>query len=230
LLLALAIAVFIALCVHLLFSRGHPSNSATSLAPFLASLGIYVVLQNVIAGAFGNDVKIIQQGPVEVGHRVLGAYVTNVQLLTVATGLTLFIGVLLLLALTRLGRVIRGVSSDPDLSQTVGINVKCAKLWAVGIGTGLGAVAAILSALDTGMTPTMGFQLLLDGLIVMVIGGAGGAGGLLGGALLLAVAQNLTAYYFGSRWMDAVAFLILVGFLIFRPFGFSGQRLKKATV
>jgi branched-chain amino acid transport system permease protein len=46
----------------------------------------------------------------------------------------------------------------------------------------------------------------------------------------LAFAQNLAAYYLDAKWMDAVAFLILIGFLIWKPLGFSGRRLKKVEV
>jgi branched-chain amino acid transport system permease protein len=76
----------------------------------------------------------------------------------------------------------------------------------------------------------MGFHLLINGVIVMIIGGVGSIAGILGGALLLATAQHLAAYRLGSGWMDAVAFLILIGFLIWKPLGFSGRRLKKVEM
>jgi branched-chain amino acid transport system permease protein len=59
------------------------------------------------------------------------------------------------------------------------------------------------------------------------IGGVGSNWGLAGGALLLAMAQHLAAYYIGSQWMDAIAYIILILFLIGKPLGFSGKRLKK---
>ena len=39
-----------------------------------------------------------------------------------------------------------------------------------------------------------------------------------------------TAYYIGSQWMDAVAYIILILYLIARPLGFSGKRLKKIEI
>ncbi|MFH1320855.1 MAG: hypothetical protein ABII90_09420 [Bacteroidota bacterium] len=52
----------------------------------------------------------------------------------------------------------------------------------------------------------------------------------MGGALLLAAAQHLSAYYIDSKWMDAVAYVILILFLIWKPLGFSGKRLKKVEL
>jgi branched-chain amino acid transport system permease protein len=42
--------------------------------------------------------------------------------------------------------------------------------------------------------------------------------------------QHLAAYYIGSQWMDAVAYIILILFLIAKPLGFSGKRLKKIEI
>jgi len=228
--LALASATCLAFVAHGIFLRRQRNMADAPLVLLLASLGIYVVLQNIAALAFGNDPRVIRRGSVEVGHRFSGVYLTDVQLLTIAIGLLLFVGVLVLINYTRLGQRIRAVSSDPDLAGVVGVRVNEVKFWAVGIGSVLGAAAGILAALDTSMTPTMGFRLLLNGLIVMIIGGVGSVGGLLGGALLLAAAQNFTAYYVGDKWTDAVSFLILIGFLIWKPLGFSGQRLRKVEV
>jgi len=103
-------------------------------------------------------------------------------------------------------------------------------LQAFGIGSALAAVAGILIAFDTDMRPTMGFSWLLYGVVAMIIGGVGSNLGLAGGALLLATAQHLAAYYIGSQWMDAVAYIILILFLIAKPLGFSGKRLKKIEI
>jgi branched-chain amino acid transport system permease protein len=228
--LALAVAICFACVVHWLLFHRLRNEAEAPLILLLASLGIYIVLQNSVALAFGTDPRVIRRGSVEVGHRILGAYLTGLQLVTIAVGLSLFVGVLWLINCTRLGQTIRAVSSDPDLASVVGVRVNRVKFWVIGIGSTLGAVAGILAALDTSMTPTMGFRLLLNGMIVMIIGGVGSVGGLLGGALLLAAAQNFTAYYLGNKWTDAVAFLILIGFLIWKPLGFSGQRLRKVEV
>ena len=129
--------------------------------------------------------------------------------------------------MSRIGRNIRAVASNPELSNVLGIHSDRVILWAFGIGSALAAVAGILIAFDTDMTPTMGFHWLLYGVVAMIIGGVGSNWGLAGGALLLATAQHLAAYYIGSQWMDAVAYIILILFLLVKPLGFSGKRLKK---
>jgi branched-chain amino acid transport system permease protein len=129
-----------------------------------------------------------------------------------------------------LGRAIRGVSSNAELCGIVGVEVERTIHWAVAIGSALAALGGVLSALDTDMTPSMGFRLVLNGVIVFIIGGVGSYRGLVCGALLLGFAQHCVAYFLDSKWMDAIAFLILIGFLIWKPLGLSGRRLRKVEV
>ena len=92
------------------------------------------------------------------------------------------------------------------------------------------ACAGILVAADVDMTPTMGFDWLLYGVVAMIIGGMGRTRYMVLGALLLATAQHLAAFFLDSKWMNATAYIILIVFLCFRPYGFSGRRLKKTEV
>ncbi len=64
----------------------------------------------------------------------------------------------------------------------------------------------------------------------MIIGGVGSTRGLIAGALFVATAQHLAAYYIDTKWMDAVTYIILILFLIWKPLGFSGKQLKKVEV
>ncbi len=201
--------------------------------PFLimiASLGLYLVFQNIISLIWGDATKSIRPGEIKIGNEIFGAYITNVQIITIIVILILFLGTILFLNKSNLGKQMRAVSSNNDLSIIFGINSNKVILWSFGLGSALAAVAGILVAFDTDMTPTMGFNLLLYGIVAMIIGGVGSFWGLVGGAFLLATAQNLGAYYFDSKWLDAIAYIILILFLIWKPLGFSGKQLKKIEI
>ena len=205
-------------------------RNASPMILMIASLGLYTVLQNVISMLWGDDTKSIRIGEVKVGHQFFGAYITDIQIITIIVCLSLFIACVFFMKYSRIGRNIRAVASNPELSDIVGIHSDTVILQAFAIGSALMAVAGILIAFDTDMRPTMGFNWLLYGVVAMIIGGIGSHWGLVGGALLLATSQHLAAYYIGSQWMDAVAYVILILFLIARPLGFSGKRLKKIEI
>ncbi len=85
-------------------------------------------------------------------------------------------------------------------------------------------------ALDIDMTPTMGMNALMMGLITVIIGGVGSVPGIALGALLLGMSQHLGSWFISSQWQDVIAFIILLVFLLFKPEGFLGKKIKSVTV
>ena len=227
---AIAAATLIGMACEVLVYRQMRKRNVPALAYLIASIGLYVVLQNCISLFFGDDTKIINTAEVTVGNQIFGAYITTIQLITIGVSLVLFVSVNLFLHFTATGKSIRAVASNPELCNIYGISSNKIILIAFGIGSALAATAGILSAMDTNMTPTFGFNLLLYGVVAMIIGGVGSTRGLIAGALLVATAQHLAAYYIDTKWMDAVTYIILILFLIWKPLGFSGKRLKKVEI
>jgi branched-subunit amino acid ABC-type transport system permease component len=228
--LAISAATLIGVACVVLVYRQMRKRNVPALAYLIASIGLYVVLQNCISLFFGDDTKIINTAEVTVGNHILGAYITTVQIITVFVSIALSVAVNLFLHYTATGKSIRAVASNPELCNIYGIPSNKIILIAFGIGSALAATAGILSAMDTNMTPTFGFNLLLYGVVAMIIGGVGSTRGLIAGALLVATAQHLAAYYIDTKWMDAITYIILILFLIWKPLGFSGKRLKKVEV
>jgi branched-chain amino acid transport system permease protein len=227
---AIAGAVCIGLLCELFVYRPMRKRNAPALAYLIASIGLYTILQNLISLFFGDDMKIIRTGQVTVGHEIFGAYITTIQIVTMLVSALLFITINLFLQFTSVGKSVRAVSSNLNLCDIYGINSNRIILIAFGIGSALAAVAGILSAMDTNMTPTFGFSLLLYGVVAMIVGGLGSTRGLVAGALLVATAQHLAAHYIDTKWMNGVTYIILILFLIWRPLGFSGVRLRKVEI
>ena len=196
----------------------------------IVSLGIYVVLQNVVSLIWGDSTLTFRTWPVKSGHPIMGGIITDVQIITVAVSSLLLLTVWLLLEKTNIGMKLKAASSNPSLSSLFGVRKELVSTVGIAIGSALMACAGILIAADIDMTPTMGFDWLMYGVVAMIIGGMGKMRYMIFGALLLATAQQLSAYFLDSKWMNATAYIILVVFLYFRPFGFSGKKLKKTEV
>jgi len=205
-------------------------KESSSIVLLLASLGIYIVLQNLISLFFGDETKFIRTWEVREGIEIAGAYVTPVQIVIIATSIAIVILVSGYLMLAKTGKAMRAVASDSELSNLSGIKSDRIILISFAIGSALAGIAGILVALDVDMTPTMGMNMLLMGVVAMIIGGVGSIWGIVLGSLLLATAQNLAVWYISSQWMDAVAFGILLLFLLFKPEGFMGKKARKAVV
>lgn len=205
-------------------------KKSSALILLLASLGIYIVLQNVISIVFGDDTKSIRTWTVVEGLNFFGARITPVQIIIIASSLILLLLTFAVLRFTRIGSAMRAVANDPELANISGINSDRVILISFAIGSALAGIAGILVSLDVDMTPTMGMNYLMMGVVAMIVGGVGSIRGIVLGSLLLALAQNLGVWYISSQWQDAIAFAILLIFLLFKPEGFFGKKLKKAEV
>lgn len=205
-------------------------RKASPMILLLASLGMYIVLQNVVSMVFGDDTKSIRSGEVREGLNVFGARITPIQIGIILTSVVLVVGVAVLLRKTKFGKAIRAVANDPELASLSGIESRRVILWTFALGSALAGVAGILVALDVDMTPTMGMNALMMGVVAVVIGGVGSVSGVAMGALLLGLAQHLGVWKISSQWQDAIAFVILFLFLMIRPEGFLGKKVKKAKI
>jgi len=216
--------------IHILFYAPLRNRGASFLVQMLASLGIYVVLQNLVSMTFGDELRSIRSSTVEEGFAIIGARLTMVQAtiicVSVASASTLWI----ILKKTRIGRALRAVSSDPMLADVSGINSDRVMLGAFAAGSALAGLSGILFALDMDMRPTMGLNALMMGVVAVIIGGVSSIAGIALAALLLALAQHFGAVLLGFQWQDAIAFVVLVLFLFVRPHGFFGRKVQSSAV
>lgn len=229
-LLAVIITCLIGCTVEWLIYKPLRKKGAPSIVLLLASLGIYIVLQNVISMVFGDDTKSIRTWQVKEGIYVFSARITEVQIIIIVVSIVLVILFSGYLRIGKSGKAMRTVANDPELANISGIDSDKIILLSFTIGSALAGIAGILVSLDVDMTPTMGMNALLMGVVVMIIGGVGNIKGIVLGSLLLAFTQNFGVWYISSQWQDAIAFAILLVFLLFKPEGFYGKKIKKAEV
>ncbi len=229
-LFGIAISIVFGCLMEILIYRPFRHKKSSHLILLLASLGIYIFLQNSISMFFGDSTRTIRTGVVKEGINVLGARITPIQIVTICLSTALVIALSAFLKRTKTGSAMRAVANDSILASISGINSNAVILQAFAIGSGLAGLAGILVALDVDMTPTMGMNALMMGVVVVIVGGVGSIPGIALAALLLGMAQNFGAWFIGSQWQEAIAFIILIVFLLFKPEGFLGKRVKAATV
>lgn len=198
------------------------TRGASAASLLLASLGLYVILTSLIVVVFGAGTVSLRSGDVARGLPLFGARATLSQIWSLVAGATGCAGTWLLLTRTLSGKIMRAVGSDADLAYVYGCDRERVVLRATLLGSAMAGAAGIFAAFDTDITPFMGFQMLLGGMVAMIVGGVGSVFGIAAGALFLASAQNLVAWYISTAWRDVPVFLILVAFLISRPRGFFG--------
>ena len=210
----------------------HPlrKQNASNLIFLLASFGVFIFLQNLIQLIYGAQILTIRTGPIKEGHHFLGAVITDIQILILAVSIILMILLLLFIQKTKLGKAMRAVSDDPIAANIVGINPEKIILTSFAIGSALAGAAGILISFETNIEPTMGFSALLKGIIAAIIGGIGSIPGAVLGGFFLGLAENLGIWKISAGWKDCIAFVILIIFLLIRPWGFLGIKTEKETI
>lgn len=230
LLLAVLATSLLGMTMDLVIYRPLRRKYASGLVLLIASMGLYIALQNVISLVFGDETKTLRGGEVMVGYNILGARITPIQLCIVLASATITTLCWAVIRFTRWGRALRAVANDAELALAAGIDADRVILGAFALGSALAAVAAILVAFDVDMTPTMGMNALMMAVVAMIVGGVGSIHGAALGGVLLGLAQHLGVWKISSQWQDAIAFVILVAFLLVRPQGILGRPLKKVNI
>lgn len=220
--------ITIALCgmfIDKFIYRPLEAIGASLLIQLLSSLGIYIIVINIISMIYGNETKILIsaiQPTTSFGFIILSQTQQYSLILSVCIIAVLFI----ILKKTLLGKSIRAMRDDPILISAMGINPNVVRDIVFSLGSVLAAVAAILAGLDFGIDPHMGMTAVMNSIVAVIIGGVGIFEGALLGALLLGLIHNLSILYFSNRWQDVVTFILLILFLLFRSEGILSSKRR----
>ena len=197
------------------------ARRASGMVMLVGSLGVFTLLQALLAIFFTSQFQTLSRGTS--GSQVFelfgGAVITYTQVTILAVGLGIMFLLALLMKFTLFGKAIKAVSDDEEVAKIVGINTSRIVGGVFFIGSMIAGLAGLLVGFDTGIEPTMGLSLLLKGVIASIIGGIGNVYGGVLGAFLLGFVENFGIWKISGEWKDAIAFGLLIIFLLFRPQG-----------
>lgn len=186
----------------------------------VGSLGAFTALQALVAILFTSQFQTLSRNSgAEAVYQIFGGVITQIQVIMLVSGIVIMLGIGLILKYTMFGRAVKAVGDDEEVAKIVGINTPKIIGWIFAIGSGIAGLAGILVGFDTGIEPTMGLSLLLKGVIASIIGGIGNVYGGVLGAFLLGFIENFGIWKISGEWKDAIAFAVLILFLLFRPQG-----------
>jgi branched-chain amino acid transport system permease protein len=185
---------------------------------FIASLGAFLVVGQIVVLVWGNDAQVLRTG-VDVVYAFAGIRVTGGQAIGAVVAVAALAGTFLWLRGTDIGLQFRAMASNSPLLATLGHDIRRLR-WAVfGLSGALAALVALATARDVGFDPNVGMRTVLVGVAATIIGGRGSFVGSAVAGLLLGVLRAQVVWYTSARWEDAITFLLLAGFLLLVPGG-----------
>jgi len=190
------------------------------LPSLVVTFGLSIVIQNLLLELFSADPRSIETAGLNTASIALpgglAVGVLPVAIFAIALGAT--VGLQWLFGRTALGRSFRAVSDDRETAELMGLDARKVYALATAIAFALIAVAGVLQAMRTTVSPSDGPLLLLFAFEAVIIGGMGSFWGTLAGALLLGVTQQI-GFRLDPGWGIWFGHIVFLAVLVVRPQG-----------
>lgn len=192
------------------------------LPPIIISTGLTLILTNGAVAAFGlsrRTVPRLAEGSLE----VLGSAVPEDRLIAVAFSVILLLLIYLFLKKTKYGQAMVASAQNREAALLRGIDSNQMSRLAFVIGCALAAAGGALAGSILELTPFMGTQPLVKGVVIIVLGGMGSLLGATVGGLILGLLDGILPVIFPAVVSSVVPLVIVVIILLVRPQGLFGH-------
>mgnify|MGYP003575325077 CR=1 FL=1 len=193
----------------------------------VATIGLAIALRNGVRAGYSAEAHPFPSLFADRLFHVAGVTVTLADVGTLALALVLVLGTQAFLAKTVTGRAMQAVAQNTDSATVLGINVPRMVFYTFAINAVLACAAALL------VTPAylakfdIGDPLGTKAFFAAIIGGFNNSRGALLGGLIVGVSENLAAAYISPAYKDAVALVIFMVVILFKPQGLLGKAVER---
>ncbi|MBD3844096.1 ABC transporter permease [Bosea sp. SSUT16] len=225
--LTLAIVVIVTAALGVVIERFgiRPLAGAPRIAPLLATIGLSFVLDQTVQILFSPDPRAV---PMQVPNwriAIGGGSIGVLDLLIAGIGISAAAALFGFLKLSKWGWAVRATALDRDAARAMGVDVDRVNSIVFAIASALGGVGGVLVGMYYNViTPTMGFEATLKGIVAEVVGGVGNVPGAIVGSLLLGLVESYGVALLGTSYRNLFAFVLLIAILVIRPNGLFASR------
>jgi len=198
---------------------------APLLVTFLFTFGLDLLVAHLIQYFFTSDLRSINTSYANAGLNIGTVHIALDRLLAAMIAILLTAALNLFLTRTRAGNAILATGMDRDAARLMGINIRTTYALTFALGAALaGAAGAMLAELYP-FDPSLSGAFTLRAFVIVVLGGLGTPWGAVAGGLVFGLVETVVPVLpgVGPGYDNAIAFLVLVIVLIFRPNGLLGR-------
>lgn len=198
----------------------------------LATWGVAILLQQAIRLEFGlsffgihvdglgpglQSVSVPEMfnEPIMIGDFVLQPYRTFIILISIILAAVTWF----LMYRTRIGQQVRAIMRNKEMAAACGIDVKKVNAMTFAYGSGLAGIAGVMMSGFKTVMPDMGSSMVVDGFLVVVVGGVGSLVGSIVASGLLGQLNGFVAFFSNDIIARAVVFAVVIGIILWRPRG-----------
>jgi len=196
----------------------------------LLTFGINMILIQGMNLFFTADFRSIQTSYGSNSFEVGNIRIPLVRLLAFLLAIVITFALVAFVKHTRTGISIMATGMDRGAARLMGIRARHVYALTFGISAALAGMAGTMIATIETFDPSKAGKFTLMAFVVAVLGGLGNMYGALVGGLLMGLVQGWAGQYLSGTWVNAIAFLVLIIVLVFRPNGLVGKAFYAARV
>ena len=195
------------------------------IVPLIASIGLFIAMEEtfrIVAGPYVKAFSVhFRQKPWILGS----ARISAPQMLVFGVTIVLLVLLWWVITRTRMGKALRAVSMDREMADALGVATEKIILLSFFISSALaGAAGVLVGVFYNSVYPTMGDIPAYKALAIIVLGGMGSIPGTILGAFLIGISETFLIGYVNIPLpRDALAFIVMIAVLMFRPYGLLGK-------
>lgn len=205
----------------------HPLRDRSFLAFIIATIGFSIFARNLALLIWGpfplKAPSLFSQSTISFGDVVLAPE----HIFIIGTTVLVLLLQYWLFFYTDLGRRLRATAQNMEVAQLMGVRASRMIAITFVVSTILTGIAGVLVAPIFLIDTEMGLNLILKAFIAVIIGGFGSIPGAVAGGIIVGLLEILIAVFISSVYKDAIAFAILIFFLIVFPQGLFGERVAE---
>lgn len=193
----------------------------------LITFAVLLILEDVMKLIWGTTPYFAYQPYAALGRINIDVLtVSRYDLLVLAVSVVIGVGLWFWLERTRIGKILRSIIHDREVSEAMGVNVRRMFTITFMIGATLGAIAGGITAPIISVVPGLGIEVIVLAFAVVVTGGLGSITGAAVGAVIVGLARATSIHTMPELELFII-YAVMAGVLIFRPHGLFGQVIAR---
>jgi len=202
-------------------------NTESVSMSVLLTFGIALTIEGVLNVVAGNKFRSATPAYFEQSFRIGDLVFPKTQVYGAALAMITLAALYVVLTKTWTGRAIRATSQNVSGAALVGISAAGTSALTFAIGTATTGVGGSILSVLYPFFPASHYDWISRLLGIIVLGGMGSLPGALTGAVLLGLAETLTATYGSLQWASVIFYVAILVVLLVKPEGLFGSKLRE---
>jgi branched-chain amino acid transport system permease protein len=201
-------------------------NERNELLPLIATIGVSVMMQNLMLAWFG-PIPYAFETPYSQVLRFAGIFVSWQNVVIIVVSILTITLLYAFMKFTYLGKALRAVSQDRETAGLMGINPNQLIMLTFVIASALAGMGGAMLAPVLVLTPFAGTSVIVKAFAIVIIGGFGNVEGTILAGLIVGLIESYTTQFLDPGLIDIVVFALLLLMLAIKPTGLISERREE---